>query len=294
MSLQKGLGKGLGALLGETAQTAQDPALPVRMIPLQKAEPNPEQPRKDFDQEELENLAQSIRENGVLQPLAVRKIASGNYQIIAGERRWRAARLAGVKEIPVLIVEADDKKALQLAMIENLQRQDLNPMEEALGYRDLIENHKMRQEDVAACVQKSRPAVANSLRLLQLPEAVQKMLSDGTLTPGHARAVLFLSSEKQQLAAAQKIAALQLSVRQAELMCRAMAREKEAEKEKPLRVDYVAECEKSLARRLGRGVKIVCGKRKGRCMLEFYGTEDLELLIEALQELPSKERNKKK
>ena len=293
MNKQKGLGKGLGALLGETAHSAQDPAQPVRMIPLQKAEPNPDQPRKAFDPEELEALAQSIRENGVLQPLAVRETDPGRYQIIAGERRWRAARLAGVAEIPVLIVEADDKKAMELAMIENLQRQDLNPMEEAQGYRDLMESYGMTQEEVADCVQKSRPAVANTLRLLQLSEPLQQMVSDGTLTPGHARAVLFLSSDKQRVAAAQKIAALQLSVRQAELMCRAMAREKAPKKEKTLQVDYVAECEKSLTRRLGRGVKIICGKRKGRCMLEFYGTEDLEVLLEALQKLPAKEKKDK-
>ena len=294
MSLQKGLGKGLGALLGEAVQhSAQETDAPVRMIPLQKAEPNPDQPRKVFDPEELESLAESIRENGVLQPLAVRETASGIYQIIAGERRWRASRLAGLTEIPVLIVEADDKKALQLAMIENLQRQDLNPMEEAKGYRNLMDEYGMTQEDVAASVQKSRPAVANTLRLLQLPESLQEMVSDGVISPGHARAVLFLSSDKQRINAAQKIAALQLSVRQAELMCRAMAREKEPQKEKPLRVDYVAECETALARRLGRGVKIVCGKRKGRCMLEFYGTEDLERLLEALQTLPAKEKKEK-
>ena len=290
---QKGLGKGLGALLGETAHAAQDPAQPVRLIPLQKAEPNPDQPRKAFDPEELEALAQSIRENGVLQPLAVRETEPGRYQIIAGERRWRAARLAGLDEIPVLVVQADDKKAMELAMIENLQRQDLNPMEEAQGYRDLMKDYGMTQEEVADCVQKSRPAVANTLRLLQLSKPLQEMVSDGTLTPGHARAVLILSSDKQRVAAAQKIAALQLSVRQAELMCRAMAREKEPKKEKPLQVDYVAECEKSLSRKLGRGVKILCGKRKGRCMLEFYGTEDLEVLLEALQKLPAKEKKEK-
>ena len=293
MIVQKGLGKGLGALLGETVRTATESELPVRLIPLQKAEPNPDQPRKVFDPEELENLAQSIRENGLLQPLAVRETASGVYQIIAGERRWRAARLAGLEEIPVLVVEADEKKALQLAMIENLQRQDLNPMEEAQGYRDLMDGYGMTQEEVADCVQKSRPAVANSVRLLQLPEQIREMVSGGVLTPGHARAVLQLSSDKQRLAAAQKSAALQLSVRQAELMCRSMAREKTPKKEKPLQVDYVAECEKSLTRRLGRGVKIICGKRKGRCMLEFYGTEDLEVLLEALQKLPAKEKKEK-
>ncbi len=288
---QKGLGKGLDALFGAPVH-AEESSSPVRMIPLQKAEPNPLQPRKVFDPEELENLAQSIRENGVLQPLTVREMDGGFYQVIAGERRWRAARMAGLTEIPVLVVEADDATAARMALIENLQRQDLNPMEEAMGYQQLMDQYGLTQEEAASAVQKSRPAVANALRLLKLPASIAEMVSDGRLSPGHARAVMTLKDEKPMLAAAQKIVALQLSVRQAELMCASLAKEQKPPKIRPLEVDYVAECEKTLSRKLGRGVKIVCGKRKGRMELEFYGTEDLNALFDALQTLPAKEKNK--
>jgi len=291
---KKGLGKGFGSLIPDLP-VAQEKAGPVRMIPLQKAEPNPDQPRKVFDPEELQNLADSIGEHGLIQPLTVREMDGGYFQIIAGERRWRAARMAGLEEIPVLVVEADDEKAAKLSLIENLQRQDLNPMEEAMGYRRLMDEYGLTQEEAAQAVTKSRSAVANTLRLLTLPDAIQDMVSDGRITPGHARAVMIISGEKQQIAAAQKIAALQLSVRQAELMCKSLAR---ADAPRPLKpvvhVDYIAECEKQLSRKLGRGVKIVVGKRKGRFELDFYGVEDLEVLLEALQELPTKVKEKKK
>ena len=289
MTVEKGLGKGLGALFGDLLP-AEEPRLPVRIIPLQKAEPNPNQPRKNFDPEELEALAQSIRENGILQPLTVRETGKGFYQIIAGERRWRAARMAGLKELPVLVVEADEEKTARLSLIENLQRQDLNPMEEAMGYKRLMEDFSMTQEQAADSVMKSRPAVANALRLLKLPESLREMVADGRLSPGHARAVLSLPTEKQQLAAAQKITALELSVRQAELMCRSMGREPKKARNEGLQVNYIAECEKQLQRKLGRGVKIICGKRKGKFELEFYGAEDLEILLEALKRLPAKEK----
>ena len=288
---QKGLGKGLDALFGAPVH-AEESSSPARIIPLQKAEPNPLQPRKVFDPEELENLAQSIRENGVLQPLTVREMDGGFYQVIAGERRWRAARMAGLTEIPVLVVEADDETAARMALIENLQRQDLNPMEEAMGYQQLMDCYGLTQEEAASAVQKSRPAVANALRLLKLPASVAEMVSDGRLSPGHARAVMTLKDEKPMLAAAQKIVALQLSVRQAELMCASLAKEQKPPTVRLPEVDYVAECEKTLSRKLGRGVKIVCGKRKGRMELEFYGTEDLNTLFDALQTLPAKEKSK--
>lgn len=291
---KKGLGKGFGSLIPDLPVT-QEKAGPVRMIPLQKAEPNPDQPRKVFDPEELQNLADSIGEHGLIQPLTVREMDGGYFQIIAGERRWRAARMAGLEEIPVLVVEADDEKAAKLALIENLQRQDLNPMEEAMGYRRLMDEYGLTQEEAAQAVTKSRSAVANTLRLLSLPDVIQDMVSDGRITPGHARAVMSISGEKQQIAAAQKIAALQLSVRQAELMCKSLARADTPKAPKPVvHVDYIAECEKQLSRRLGRGVKIVVGKRKGRFELDFYGVEDLEILLEALQELPAKVKEKKK
>ena len=285
MASNKGLGRGLGALLGDFSDEPQENS-PYRLLPIYKVEPNADQPRQDFDEEELQALSESIAVHGVIQPLTVRELPNGYYQIIAGERRWRAARLAGLSEIPAVIVEADDRKAMELALIENLQRQDLNPMEEALGYRSLMEDYGLTQEETASRVGKSRPAVANALRLLQLPEPVMEMLRGGKLTAGHARAVLKLKSEKKQLEAAQKIAALDLSVRQAETLCANMAKEKQEKKEpEVLAIDYVAECEKSLSKHLGRGVKIVNGKRKGRFELEFYGQEDLQNLLDALMKL---------
>ena len=289
MSAQKGLGKGLGALFGELAPTEQ-PELPNLNLPIQKVEPNPLQPRKHFDPEELQALADSIALHGVIQPLTVRKMASGFYQIIAGERRWRAARLAGLTEIPAVVMEASDEKAMELALIENLQRQDLNPVEEALGYRRLTEEYGMTQEQAAERVGKSRPAVANALRLLSLPEPVLQMLADGSLSAGHARAILTLKDPSGQLDVARKIAALDLSVRQAEALCRRLGRKPKAPAApQPLTVDYIAECEKSLSRRLGRGVKITNGKRKGHLDLEFYGPDDLQQLLDILEQLQRKE-----
>ena len=259
---------------------------PYRLLPLHKVEPNPEQPRRDFDEEELQSLADSIATHGVVQPLTVRELSSGYYQIIAGERRWRAARLAGLQEIPAVIIDADDKKTMELALIENLQRQDLNPVEEAMGYHTLMADYGLTQEETAAQVGKSRPAVANALRLLSLPPQVLLMVRKGQLTPGHARAVLSLKTEKLQTEAAKKIANLGLSVRQAELLCKNMGKEPTQTQESiTLAVDYVAECEKTLSRQLGRGVKIVNGKRKGRFELEFYGQEDLQVLLDALMKL---------
>ena len=288
MASNKGLGRGLGALLGDFGDEPVDQSA-YRLLPIYKVEPNPDQPRQDFDEEELEALAESIRIHGVIQPLTVREMGSGYFQIIAGERRWRAARLAQLSEVPVVVVEADDKKAMELALIENLQRQDLNPVEEALGYQSLMEDYGLTQEEAANRVGKSRPAVANALRLLNLNTDVLEMVRSGKLTAGHARAVLSLKTEKKQLEAARKIAALGLSVRQAELLCRNMGKEPAPVKEAaPLAIDYVAECEKSLSKHLGRGVKIVNGKRKGRFELEFYGQEDLQALLDALMKIERK------
>ena len=284
MASQKGLGKGLGALLGDFDEGSQEEN-GLKKLPLHKIEPNPDQPRRDFDPEELEELAESIRTHGVIQPLTVREMPNGYYQIIAGERRWRASRLAGLEEIPAVIIEADDKKAMELALIENLQRSDLNPVEEANGYDSLIREYGLTQEEAAARVGKSRPAVANALRLLSLCEGVLDKVRSGELTAGHARAILQLKSEKKQLEAAQKISALGLSVRQAEMLCKNMTREPEKQPPIVLEVNYVAECEKSLSKHLGRGVKIVNGKRKGRFELEFYGQEDLQKLLDALMKL---------
>ena len=285
MASQKGLGKGLGAIFEGFDEVTPSANSPYQMLPLHKVEPNPDQPRQDFDEEELQQLADSISVHGVIQPLTVRQLPSGYYQIIAGERRWRASRIAGLYEVPAVVIEADDKKATELALIENLQRSDLNSVEEALGYQTLMSDYGMTQEETAKSVGKSRPAVANALRLLQLCPEVLEMLRSGKLTAGHARAVLTLNTPKKQISAAQKIAALGLSVRQAELLCKNMTKEPMEEPETPLRVDYVAECEKQLSKHLGRGVKIVNGKRKGRFELEFYGQDDLQILLDALMKI---------
>ena len=282
--MARGLGKGLGALMGDITEEPAGKS-PYQLLPIYKVEPNPDQPRQDFDPVELQSLADSIAQHGVVQPLTVREMPSGYYQIIAGERRWRAARMAELKEIPVVIIEADDKKTMELALIENLQRQDLNPVEEALGYQALMQEYGLTQEDTAKQVGKSRPAVANALRLLSLSEKVLEMVRTGSLSAGHARAVLSLKGEKLQEQAAQKIAALGLSVRQAELLCKNMGKEPAPAKEPTLAVDYVAECEKALSKQLGRGVKIVNGKRKGRFELEFYGQDDLQVLLDALMSI---------
>lgn len=278
---QRGLGRGLGALL--TDYSENDAAQAVTTLPLQRIEPNPNQPRKRFDEVELQALADSIAQHGLLQPLAVRDMGNGYYQIIAGERRWRACRLAGLSEVPVTVVEADNRTVMELALVENLQREDLNPMEEAEGYRVLLEEYGLTQEQAAQQVGKSRSAVANALRLLTLSDEVRALVENGELTAGHARALLTLPNGRLQKAAAQKILALRLSVRQAEAMCKRMAaEEKPKEEPEPLAVDYVAECEKHLTRRLGRRVHIVNGKRKGRVELDFYGDDDLQKLYEAL------------
>lgn len=284
MATPKGMGRGLGALMMDVVESPAENT-PYRLLPIQKVENNQNQPRKDFDEVELQALADSIALHGVLQPLTVRELPTGYFQIIAGERRWRAARIAGLTEIPAVIIEADDKKAMELALIENLQRQDLNPVEEALGYQSLIDDFDLTQEEAATRVGKSRPAVANALRLLTLAPAVLERVRNGELSAGHARAVLSIKDPKKQAEVAQKIAALGLSVRQAELLCKNLTREPAKVEYVPLQVDYISECEKDLSKILGRGVKIINGKRKGKFELEFYGPEDLQLLLDALMQL---------
>ncbi len=282
----KGLGKGLGALFGDLPPL-QEEDRPVTMVPTRQIEPNPDQPRRSFPPEELDALADSLREHGVITPLTVRRRENGVYQIIAGERRWRAARQAGLQELPVYCLEADDRTAMELALIENLQRQDLNPIEEAQGYQSLMTDYGLTQEDAARVVGRSRPAVANALRLLNLSEPLRQLVREGTLSAGHARALLPLPAARQQELAAQ-VTERQLSVRQTEALVRRALQEDRPEPETPadpLRVDYVAECEKALSRRLGRGVKIVRGKRKGRFELEFYDEDDLQRLLTALERL---------
>ncbi|WP_417043843.1 ParB/RepB/Spo0J family partition protein [Dysosmobacter sp.] len=274
-----GLGRGLGALLGDEALKPE--AAGSLYVDISQVESCSSQPRKAFDEAALAELADSIRLHGIIQPLTVRKLASGYYQIIAGERRWRAARLAGLREVPVVVVEADDRKAAELAMIENLQREDLNPMEEAAGFQTLIENYHMTQEEAAAQVGKSRSAVANALRLLSLTAPVAKLVEEGKLSAGHARALVPLSPALQQRAA-EAVVSGGLSVRQTEALAKRLSAEKKPVKAAPSGPDYTAEAQKDLSSRLGRGVRIVTGRKKGRIELEYYGMDDLNDLLEAL------------
>ncbi len=275
-----GLGRGLGALLGDDVMKTESSG--SLSLPISQVETCSSQPRKRFDDESLQELADSISQHGIIQPLTVRKLSSGYYQIIAGERRWRAARLAGLQEVPVIVIEADDRKAAELAMIENLQREDLNPMEEAAGFQSLIESYHMTQEEAAQRVGKSRSAVTNALRLLGLTLSVRKLVEEGKLSAGHARALVPLSPSLQE-SAANAIVSGGLSVRQTEaLVKRLSAEKKEAQAKDPDEVDYLAEAQNELKARLCRGVKIVPGRKKGRIELEYYGVDDLNDLLDAL------------
>ena len=256
-------------------------------------EPRADQPRKSFDDASLTELAESIRQHGLIQPITVRKLDCGYYQIIAGDRRWRAARAAGLTEVPVRVVEADDRRAMELALVENLQREDLNPIEEAKGYRTLMREYGLTQEDAAAAVGKSRPAVANALRLLSLSDAAQKLVEDGALSAGHARALLPIRDERRFLEAAQTVIDRRLSVRQTEALAARLEKAPEpAERRPAASVDYVRELERELEAALGRGVRVVDGRKKGRIELEYYGADDREKLIENLRLFSSLRRNK--
>ena len=281
---ERGLGRGFGALFGESAENAEG----LQMLPISKVEPREDQPRVTFDEIALEELADSLKTHGMIQPITARKLDSGFFQIIAGERRWRAARLAGLSEVPVRVMEADDRKATELALVENLQREDLNPIEEARGFKTLMDVYGITQEEAANRVGKSRPAVANALRLLSLGPDVLQMVETGSLSAGHARALLTLDGASQ-LAAAKKIIADRLSVRQAELMAARLQKQGSRRDDEPkpdgaaVVVDYVKEVERELSLALGRGVKLVDAKKKGRIELEFYSAEDRENLIRALR-----------
>ena len=284
MAKMKGLGKGLDALLGDDF-TNEPEVKSSLFLPISQVESCASQPRKQFDPDALADLADSIRQHGIIQPLTVRKLQSGYYQIIAGERRWRAARMAGLSQVPVVVIEADDRKAMELAMIENLQREDLNPMEEAEGYHTLMEQYGLTQEETSQRVGKSRSAVANALRLLNLCKEVRALVEEGKLTGGHARALVPLTAEMQQKAAA-VIVKDDLSVRQTELLVKKLTAEKKDKSAKdPTAVDYAAEAARELGERLGRPCKIVTGKKKGRIELEYFGMDDLNALLEALHQM---------
>ena len=275
-------------LLGDEALSAETG---LNTVPLSKIEPRADQPREYFDEEKLEELAQSIREHGLIQPITVRPVDGGYYQIIAGERRWRAARLAGLAQVPVNIIDADDRKTAELALIENLQREDLNPIEEAKGYRALIEGFKLTQEQAADRVGKSRPAVANALRLLKLPEEIQELLEAGKLSTSQARAVAELSDRDAQAELARRVANEGLSVRETTALAKKLASAKKPAAPKknprlgPDGVDYIAQLEQEMSLKLGRRVRVDAGTRSGSVKLEYYGQEDFERLCDALMTL---------
>ena len=280
----KGLGTGLGVLFGQDEENEKDSQLLT--LPISKVEPRLEQPREYFDQEALQELADSIAQYGLIQPITARKLDSGYYQIIAGERRWRAARLAGLQEVPVRVIEADDRRTAELALVENLQREDLNPVEEAKGYRTLMEEYGLTQEETAKSVGRSRPAVANALRLLSLSKPVLELLEKGELSAGHARALVPIQDGEKQLAAAKEVIDKALSVRKTEQLAGRMCREnRQTGKEDSggVKVDYCAEVSRQLSAALGRKVRLVDGKKTGRIEIEFYGADDREALISLLE-----------
>jgi ParB family chromosome partitioning protein len=276
----KGLGTGLGALFGDAA--IDEKPNDFEYLPLQRIEPRPEQPRSVFEQEKIDELAASIREHGVLQPLSVRSAGDGYYQIIAGERRWRAARAAGLAEVPVRIITADDRKATELALVENLQREDLSPVEEARGYKTLMDESGMTQEEVAQRLGKSRPAIANALRLLALPDELLVLVGSGKLSAGSARTLLPLKNHEQMISAARTVIDNDLSVRDVESLVKKLSREKpERSRDNIKGVDYLVDVRKALETALGRRVTIKHGnKDKGKIELEYYSQDDLDALFD--------------
>lgn len=277
MASKGGLGIGLGALF-EDNKTESDSG---QMLRVSEIEPNRGQPRKNFDDETISALADSIKEHGILQPILVRPYGSG-YQIVAGERRWRAARMLGMSEVPVQIKELSDLEAMQLALIENLQRENLNPVEEAKGYSELVESYGMTQEEVAKTVGRSRSSVANAMRLLALPEEIQEMLENGDISTGHGKALLAFDDEEKMLDAARKAADGKLNVRSLEKMASEEDTKKPSKKDNSHIDSYFKEMEIGLHNALGRKVKVEYGKNKGALILEFYDKEDLSALAEKL------------
>lgn len=298
MAEKSRLGTGLSALFGE--DTLENELSGAFNLPIEKVEPRSDQPRSVFDEAALQELADSIEQFGMIQPITVRKLDSGYYQIIAGERRWRAARLANLKEVPVRVLEADDKRAMEMALVENLQREDLNPIEEAKGYQTLMSEYGMTQEETSQSVGKSRPAIANALRLLNLTPPVMAMVEDGDISPGHARALLAIKDEAEQLKLATKVFENSLSVRQTEdLSAKILAamEKQEQPQEQPdtdeIIVNYISETEKQLTSSMGRKVLIKDKRRRGKIEIEYYGKDDREALIEALMKLGSTNGSRK-
>lgn len=279
---QTGLGKGLGALMLENSV---DEMVATNFLPLNEIVPNKEQPRKTFDEGALQELADSITQHGVLQPLLVRPLPAGGYQLVAGERRWRASRIAGLKEVPVVIKELSDVETMEIAIIENLQREDLNPIEEAEGLQALIDRCGFTQEEVAVSVGKSRPAIANSLRLLKLPQEVRDMTRNGEISAGHARALLAFDNEAMIYEAAENIIRNNLTVRDVERMAKIAEKTGTTTRSRNKRRDsFYDEVELSLTEVLGRKVKVYNGRGRGTLEIEFYSADDLKELANKLGE----------
>ena len=281
-----GLGRGLGALLGDDVLKAESTG--SLYLPISQVESCASQPRKQFDPDALADLADSIREHGIIQPLTVRKLQSGYYQIIAGERRWRAARMAGLSEVPAIVIEADDRKAMELAMIENLQREDLNPIEEAMAFKRLLQEFQLKQDEVAERVSKSRTAVTNSMRLLKLSPRVQQMIIDDMISTGHARALLAIDDEEQQFILANKIFDEKLSVRETEKLVKALKNpKKEVKKEKPEHTFIYENIEEQIKNIMGTKVSVnQKANGKGKIEIEYYSEEELERIYDLLMTIP--------
>lgn len=276
-----GLGRGLDSLFADNSVEEINPS--VNKLRIMEIEPNHDQPRKDFDEKSLSELAESIEQHGVLQPLVVRPLANGSYQLVAGERRWRAARIAGLTEVPVVIKELTDEEVIEIAMIENLQREDLNPLEEALGYRYMMDELNITQEQAAEKVGKSRPAVANALRLLKLPNEIQDMVKNNLISPGHARALLGFDSEDMILQTAKMIIKEDLSVREVENLVKKSKKIPKVAKQQK-RDKFFSEVEIALVENLGRKVKIKEAKQdSGVLEIEFFDKDDLEGLAMKLE-----------
>lgn len=285
-SSKKGLGTGLGALLG--SETVAENSSKQTTLPIMKVEPKADQPRTMFDEIALTELSESIKQHGIIQPITVRRLPTGYYQIIAGERRWRAARMAGLTEVPVSIIEADDRTAAELALVENLQRADLNPVDEARGYQRLIQEFGLTQEEAAQAVGKSRPTVTNTMRLLVLPDEVLKLLESGMISAGHARALLAIPDDDLKIEAAKLIVAKGLSVRQTEALAVSVGKKKEKQENKPVGIDYLALAAKQLEASLGRRVRMTEGKKGGKIEIDYYDADDREALMDALRSIGNK------
>lgn len=276
----KGLGRGLSALLGDTRDDSESGVV----LRLTDIEPNPNQPRKNFDQQMLRELADSIRENGLIQPLVVRPIEDGRYMLIAGERRWRACRMAGLSEAPAVIMQADELRAAQLTLIENLQREDLNPLEAARGYDALISDFGLTQEEAAKRIGTSRSALANTLRLLSLDDYCLELLAGGKLSAGHARALLAIEDTELRKKAADACIEREMSVRELESLVKKLTAEsKSDEKTEEFQVDYPKELSLRLTQSLGRRITVKAGAKKGKIEIEYYGNDDLDSLVSMLE-----------